>query len=322
MIDDIMYLWDDFKESKGAETIIKIVKIIVCVILGIILFTSSTYTLKENEQAVVTTFGNAKLVETAGLNFKIPFIQKVEKVNTSILGVTIGYTYDKDGNLITLDDEATMITKDYNFVSVDFHITYQVSDPVAYLYASNNPVNILKNMAQNCIRATIASYNVDSVLTTGKNEIQANVKDMLVKKLDNYKIGISLRDVNIQDSEPPTEEVREAFKNVETAKQGKETAINNAKKYANELLPKAKADADKIIKEAEAVKMAKINEANGQASRFNSLYEEYKNYPLITKERMFYETMEELLPDMKVIIQGDDGKTQTMLPLESFTTGN
>ena len=232
----------------------------------------------------------------------------MECLKGMILGVTIGYTYDENGNLITLDDEATMITKDYNFVSVDFHITYQVSDPVAYLYAANNPLGILKNMSQNCIRATIASYNVDSVLTTGKNEIQANVKEMLMKKLDNYKIGISLRDVNIQDSEPPTEEVRIAFKNVETAKQGKETTINNAKKYANELLPKAQADADKIIKDAEAVKTSKINDAKGQAARFNSLYEEYKNYPLITKERMFYETMEELLPDMKVIIQGDNGK--------------
>ena len=318
MLEDFLYFMEELKSSKGWNSTKRVIIGIVSFIFLLIVCFNSTYTLKDNEQAVVTTFGNAKLVETAGLNFKIPFIQKVKKVNTSILGVTIGYTYDENGNLITLDDEATMITKDYNFVSVDFHITYQVSDPVAYLYAANNPLGILKNMSQNCIRATIASYNVDSVLTTGKNEIQANVKEMLMKKLDNYKIGISLRDVNIQDSEPPTEEVRIAFKNVETAKQGKETTINNAKKYANELLPKAQADADKIIKDAEAVKTSKINDAKGQAARFNSLYEEYKNYPLITKERMFYETMEELLPDMKVIIQGDNGKTQTILPLESF----
>lgn len=318
MLEDVLYFMEELKSSKGWKSTKRVIIGIVSFIFLLIVCFNSTYTLKDNEQAVVTTFGNAKLVETAGLHFKIPFIQKVKKVNTSILGVTIGYTYDENGNLITLDDEATMITKDYNFVSVDFHITYQVSDPVAYLYAANNPLGILKNMSQNCIRATIASYNVDSVLTTGKNEIQANVKEMLMKKLDNYKIGISLRDVNIQDSEPPTEEVRIAFKNVETAKQGKETTINNAKKYANELLPKAQADADKIIKDAEAIKTSKINDAKGQAARFNSLYEEYKNYPLITKERMFYETMEELLPDMKVIIQSDNGKTQTILPLESF----
>ncbi|MBR5474593.1 MAG: protease modulator HflK, partial [Lachnospiraceae bacterium] len=164
------------------------------------------------------------------------------------------------------------------------------------------------------------SYNVDSVLTTGKNEIQANIKEMLMDKLEQYKIGITLRDISIQDAEPPTMDVTYAFKAVETAKQGKDTAINNANKYANEVLPAAQANADMIIQAAEAEKAAKINEANGQTARFNSLYEEYKNYPLITKQRMFYETMEGLLPNMKVIIQSDGGATETILPLESFVT--
>ena len=110
----------------------------------------------------------------------------------------------------------------------------------------------------------------------------------------------------------------EAFKAVETAKQEKETMINNANKYRNEALPAAEADVDQISKEADATKQARINEAEGQVARFNAMYEEYIKNPLITKQRMFYETMEEVLPDLKVIIDGAQDGTQTILPLDSF----
>lgn len=301
----------------------KLTKIIIAVVILVFALTtalSSFYTIDENTQAVVTTFGQPKVVTEAGLHFKIPYVQEVELVNTSIKGFPIGYMDETSGHLEMSDNESLMITKDYNFVNVDFYVSYQITDPIAALYATEDPVQTLKNMAQNCIRTVVSSYNVDSVLTTGKNEIQANIKEMLIDKLDQYEIGITLRDISIQDAEPPTMDVSYAFKAVETAKQGKDTAINNANKYANEVLPAAQADADMIIQAAEAEKAAKINEANGQAARFNSLYEEYKNYPLITKQRMFYETMEGLLPNMKVIIQSDGGATETILPLESFVT--
>ena len=111
----------------------------------------------------------------------------------------------------------------------------------------------------------------------------------------------------------------EAFKAVETAKQGKETALNNANKYRNEQLPLAQAQADGIIKDAEAQKTERINEATAQVARFNAMYEEYIKNPTVTKQRMFYETMEEVLPDLKVVIESPNGNTQTFYPLESFT---
>ena len=308
------------QEKKPKNRVTKIVVVCVVLVFAAITAFSSFYTINENTQAVVTTFGQPKLVSAAGLHFKIPFVQQVELVNTSIKGFPIGYTDTAAGISESTLDESLMITKDYNFVNVDFYVSYQITDPIAALYATEDPVVTLKNMAQNCIRTVVSSYNVDSVLTTGKSEIQANVKEMLIEKLENYQIGITLRDISIQDAEPPTTEVSDAFKAVETAKQGKDTAINNANKYANEVLPAAQAQADKIVQAAEAEKTAKINEANGQTARFNSLYEEYKNYPLITKQRMFYETMESLLPDMKVIIQSSDGSTQTVLPLDSFVS--
>ena len=119
-----------------------------------------------------------------------------------------------------------------------------------------------------------------------------------------------------------TTEVITAFKEVETAKQGKETALNNANKYRNEQIPEARAEADKILQDAQAQKESRINEAEGQVARFNSMYEEYIKYPTITKQRMFYETMEDVMPDMKIIIQGgESGQIQQLLPLEPFNTG-
>lgn len=291
----------------------KVLGAFIVAVLVFMLGINSFYTIKEQEQAVVVTFGTPATVSEPGLHFKIPFIQQVRKVNTTIKGFAIGY--DMNNNDIKTE-ESLMITSDYNFVNIDFFVEYKVSDPVKALYASNEPVFILENIAQSCIRSVVGQTDVDSVITTGKSEVQAAIKEMIIARLENEDIGIQLINITIQDAEPPTEEVIEAFKAVETAKQGKETAINNANKYRNENLPKAEAQIDKILKEAEATKEARINEAEGQAARFNALYEEYSKYPLITKQRMYYETMEQLLPDMKIIIDDGSGSIQKLLPIE------
>ena len=301
--------------DKTTKAVLKLLGFAVLAIAVLIVLFSSFYTIKEQEQAVVTTFGVPNTVSEPGLHVKIPFVQKVEKVNTTIKGFAIGYD---ETTGMSREDESLMITSDYNFVNVDFYVEYKVSDPVKALYASEEPVKILKNVAQSCIRSTVGQYPVDSVITTGKNEIQAEIKERIITELTTQDIGIQLVNITIQDAEPPTTEVMEAFKAVETAKQGKETAINNANKYRNEKLPNAEAQIDKILKEAEAEKEARINEAEGQASRFNALYEEYIKYPLITKQRMYYETMEELLPDLKLIIDSSDGSVEKWLPLDAL----
>lgn len=299
-------------------------KIVLVLAVLAVLVGNSYYSIQEEEQAVVCTFGSPKAVTTPGLHFKIPFIQTVTKVNTTIQGFNIGYRDEQDGYDDEVDpdtdEDALMITSDYNFIYVDFYAEYRVTDPVKALYASENPALILKNIAQNCIRTTIGSYSVDSVLTTGKNEIQSNIKQMILDKLETYDIGIQLVNITIQDATPPTAEVENAFKEVETAKQGKETALNNANKYRNEQIPNAEAESDKILQDAEAKKQERINEANGQAARFNSMYQEYAKYPEVTKKRMFYEAIEDVLPDVKVVIEGEGGKTTTMLPLDSFVS--
>ncbi len=303
--------------------VFKIIGTVAAVILVLFLIGNSVYTIQEEEQAVVCTFGVAKAVTEPGIHFKVPLIQTVEKVNTTIQGFAIGYSDDYEQNYDAQagPDESMMITSDYNFIQIDFYVEYRVTDPVKALYASSDPKLVLANLAQNCIRTTIGSYGVDAVLTTGKNEIQSNIKDMILEKLDTLDIGIQLVNITIQDAEPPTEEVVAAFKSVETAKQGKETALNNANKYRNEQIPNAQAQADKIRQDAEADKEGRINEAIGQVARFNAMYDEYVKYPTITRQRMFYETMEEVLPDLKVIVEGDgnDGGVSKILPLAPFT---
>ncbi len=294
----------------------RIIGIAVLVVILFILGMNCTYEIKEQEQAVLITLGSPQAVTSPGLHFKIPFIQQVKKVNTTIQGLAIGYSLD---SAQYNEDESLMITSDFNFIDVDFYVEYRYSDPVKALYASKNPLGILKNISQSCIRTVIGSYSVDDVLTTGKNEIQSTIKEMILERLSRQDIGIQLVNITIQDSEPPTQEIMEAFKAVETAKQGKETALNNANKYRNEQLPSAQARADGIIKDAEAQKTERINEATAQVSRFNAMYQEYIKNPVVTRQRMFYEAMEDVLPDLKVIIEGSGGNVQTIYPLDSFT---
>lgn len=320
--DSIRNKMNGFKTMNGGQAVNskkggvrKIIGIVAAVIVALVLLANSTYEIKEQEQAVLITLGKASAVTEPGLHFKIPFIQRVRKVNTTIQGFAIGYNSDNSVN----EGESLMITSDFNFIDVDFYVEYRYSDPVKALYASKNPLEILKNVSQSCIRTVIGSYPVDDVLTTGKNEIQASIKQMILERLSEQDIGIQLVNITIQDSEPPTAEVMEAFKAVETAKQGKETALNNANKYRNEQLPSAQAKADGIIKDAEAKKTERINEATAQVARFNAMYEEYVKNPAITRQRMFYETMENVLPELKVVIESPNGDVQTFYPLESFT---
>ena len=293
-----------------------LIPIVVIVILAGAVFFNSFYELNEDEFAVITTFGKPTVVSTPGLKFKIPFIQRKTIVSKATKGFAIGYDIRTNA---TIASEAVMITVDYNFVDVDFYVEYRVTDPVKFLYSSEDPVGILKMLCQSYIRDTIGLYNVDDVITTGKSEIQAAIKDKILSRLEKEDIGLTLVSITIQDAEPPTREVQEAFKAVETAKQDAETATNNANKYANEVIPAANADADEVLQKAEAYKTARINAANGQASRFSQLYEEYSKYPEITRQRLFYETISDIFPGMKIVIMGSDGtEVQTVLPLDEF----
>ncbi|MBQ7680062.1 MAG: FtsH protease activity modulator HflK [Butyrivibrio sp.] len=327
--DAIRRLLDRRKQRQAEEGIrvdkpdpsrfVRLLPILLVVVIIVICAGDAFYQVREQEQAILTMFGQVIRTDTAGLYVKVPFLQKVNKVDMTTHGIGIGYALDGDGQNITVDDEGIMITSDFNFVDIDFYLEYKVSDPVAFFYNSYDPEMIMKNMALASIRSTVINYPVDDVITVAKGQIQSEVRESLQRELSEKGIGLTVVNITIQDAEPPTQEIVQAFKSVETAKQGKETAVNNAKKYQNEQLPQAEAQADQIIQNAEAAKQARIAEAEGQTARFTAMYEQYRLNPLITKQRLFYEAMEEVLPSQKVIIT--DGGTETMLPLESFTGG-
>ena len=296
---------------------------IIVVILAILALTS-VYTVNDKQQAVVTTFGKVTSIEDPGIHIKLPFgIQEATLVNVNELqSIEIGFrTGNNNDDMTVVESESKMISGDYNIVNCDFFVEYKISDPVKYLYSSEDPADILKSLVQSHIRNVISSYDVDTILTTGKSEIQAKIKEGIQNELAVYDLGLVLTDLKLQDSEPPTVEVQEAFKEVETAKQDKDTAINVALAYQNSELPLAQAEADKLIQNAEYLKQDRINQANIQVAMFNAMYDQYKLNPDITKKRMFYEALEKVLPEAKVYIDtSEDGSTQKLLPIESFVT--
>ena len=273
------------------------------------------YSVDEQHNAVVTQFGKIVTVNTAGFYGKAPW-QSVRKVDMTTHGTGIGYVVSSTGQNLVDKDNGIMITSDFNLLNIDFYLEYRVSDPVAYLYNAEDPEGELSNIALANIRTVVSNYTVDEAMTTGKSQIQADVKEAMIEELNEREVGLTVINITIQDSEPPTPEIIAAFKAVETAKQGADTAMNNAHQYKNQKIPEAEANADAIVQQANAKKEARIAEAEGQVARFNETYAEYEKYPLITKRRMFFEKMEKILPDMKVIIT--DGNTETMLPIEKF----
>ena len=322
MENDGTYRWsaEQPKQKKpGFARVGKTITTVLILVLVLALAGTCFYTVDDKQQAVVTTFGKVTDVTDAGVHFKLPFgIQDVEKVDVNVYQkIELGYASDGRGYDVN-ESESTMITGDYNIVNVDFFVEYKISDPVQYLYSSNNPELILRNLIQSQVRNVVGSSSVDAVLTDGKEDIQRQVKELVTQILQEYDIGLTLVDVKIQDAEPPTTEVIEAFKAVETAKQQAETVINDAKAYQNAQLPQAQAQADQLIQNAAYLRQNRINEAHEQVAMFQAMYAEYAQNPGITRSRMYYEAISQVLPGVKLYINtgSGNGDVQMLLPLE------
>ena len=308
-------------DGKKLGKIILISAIALFLVIGIF---TCFYTVDDKQQAVVTTFGKVSDITNPGLHFKLPFgIQKVSRVDVNVYQkIELGYRTQENGITVSLPDESTMITGDYNIVKVDFFVEYKITDPVAYLYSSTAPELILRNLVQSQVRNVVGSAQVDNVLTVGKEEIQMRVKELVMEILAEYDIGLSLVEVRIQDSDPPTQEVIEAFKAVETAKQQAEAVINKALAYQNAQIPNAQAQSHKLTEEAEYLYQARVNEALEKVAMFNAMFNEYILNEDITMARMYYEAISEILPGVKLYITTTgEGDVQMLLPLESLMGG-
>ena len=310
-------------DGKKLGKMILIGAVVLFLVIGIF---TCFYTVDDKQQAVVTTFGKVTDITDPGLHFKLPFgIQKAHRVDVNVYQkIELGYRTQENGITVSYPDESTMITGDYNIVKVDFFVEYKITDPVAYLYSSTAPEEILRNLVQSQVRNVVGSAQVDNVLTVGKEEIQMRVKELFMEILAEYDIGLTLVEVRIQDSDPPTQEVIEAFKAVETAKQQAEAVINKALAYQNAQIPNAEAQSHKLTEEAEYLYQARVNEALEKVAMFNAMFNEYILNEDITMARMYYEAISEILPGVKlyIVTTGENGDVQMLLPLDDLMGGN
>nr|WP_295969908.1 FtsH protease activity modulator HflK [uncultured Bacillus sp.] len=294
--------------------------VFLLIILGLTAFTT-WYTVDESEQAVILTFGNAQEgTSEPGLHFKLPWpIQKVEKLSKETYSLQFGY---KEGGRDSkeIPEETKMITGDENIVLADLVVQWKITEPTKFLFNSEDPEVLLRDATSASLRSIIGSSKIDDALTSGKAEIEADVRDLLSNLIKKYDIGISVLAVKLQDVELPNNEVRKAFTNVTDARETMNTKINEAKKYENKRLNEAEGEKEAIILNAQGDKSARIEQARGDIAVFDKLYEEYRTNPNITKERLIIETIEQVLPKAEVYIMNDDGNTLKYFPIRSLET--
>ena len=302
----------------------KIALIGLILLVGPYLLGSCIYTVDQSEYAIITTFGKPDTQPVgSGLRFKLPYpIQSVIKLSKETFSTTIGYQETPDGQLEIYEHEAKMITGDENIILADLEIQWKISDPIAFLYNTSDPKRILYNATSSALRGVVGSSLVDDVLTDGRAEVISNIREELMRLINEYELGITIVNVNLQDVDLPTAQVDAAFKAVTDAREESLTKINNAEKYRNQKLNEVMGERDATISQAEAQKVATIEKANGDTAKFNALYNEYVKNKEVTRQRLITETLNTVLKDAKVYIVDDSGSTVKYLPIEVLKGGN
>ncbi|WP_445665077.1 FtsH protease activity modulator HflK [Fodinibius sp. AD559] len=292
------------------------------IILGaliVVVAFSSFFTVNPEEVGMVMRFGEFTRTAQPGLNFKAPFIEEVRYVpiqrqlkhefgyRTTSAGVRSNYQKQGYG------DESLMLTGDLNLADVEWVVQYRVSDPYDFLFKIRNPEETLRDMSESAMRQVVGDRTVNEVLTVGRAEVAMKAQELIQELADEYESGIRIEQVVLQDINPP-DPVKASFNAVNEAQQQKETLINQAKSEYNKVVPRAKGEAQETIQKAEGYAVNRINRAEGEASRFNQLYREYVKAPEVTKQRIYLETLENILPKMgNKIITDQNGNS--VLPL-------
>ncbi len=295
------------------------------IIILILLFglSGSFYTVQPDEEAVVIRLGEFKGNTQPGMHFKVPFgIDDVIKVKTKIvhqaefgfrtLNTSSRRTTYSSGNY---DNESLMLTGDLNVAEVQWVVQYQISDPFKFLFKTNNPVTNIRDVSESIMRRVVGDKLVTEVLTTGRVEIATNAKVMMQEVLDKYDFGIKVTSVKLQDVNPP-KVVQASFNEVNAAKQEQEKMLNQAEEAYNRVIPEARGKADQLIQEARGFASEKINRAHGDAERFLAIAKEYKKAPLITRKRIYLETMQDIFKRLNSLTIVDN-KVKGLLPIFS-----
>jgi len=290
------------------------------VLIGILVvwLLTGIYVVGPDEVGVIRTFGELTRVTQSGLNWKFP--SPIETANTpkvtEVKRIEIGFRSLKNGQYRTVEKESLMLTGDENIVDAEMIVQYKIKDPVSYLFKIVGPELTVREAAEASLRTVVGRNKIDETLTTGKFTIQEETKLQLQSILDKYESGIHVVAVQLQDVSPP-KEVIGAFKDVASAKEDKNRMVNQAEGYRNDIIPKARGEAEAMIRDAEGFKQSRIKRAEGDATKFTTILKEYKKAKSITEKRLFLETMERVLPGVEKIIipDKDSGNMLNLLNL-------
>lgn len=278
---------------------------------------SGIYQVASNEEAVVTRFGAFERVEAPGLRYHLPSpIEHVEKVAVTTLNrLDIGGSGTADGDI---PQESLMLTSDQDIVDLDFSVTWRVSNAAQFVFSTRAPDDAVKSVAESAMRQVIGKTPLDVILTNGRGQVQLAVAELMQKTLDSWGAGVTVVEVQIRNVNPP-QEVVAAFRDVQSAEQDRDSAVNEADAYRNRVVQEAKGDAAKILQSAQGYREQAVRTATGDAARFNSIYNEYRRAPEATRERLYLETMERVLAHSnKVVISGKGVTAPVILPSDVF----
>ncbi|MBF0288650.1 MAG: FtsH protease activity modulator HflK [SAR324 cluster bacterium] len=301
----------------------------IIIVVGFLIWASTGFFIVEPpEQAVVKRFGVFNRIEEPGPHLALPVpFETVEKANVKeVRRLEIGFRTIEPGppaRYRRVSKEALMLTGDENIVDVQFIVQYKIIDLPDYLFNITDPLDTVRAASESAMREVIGRTHVDDAITIGKGAIEASMASLLQGLLNSYSAGIKIENVKLQDVHPP-DPVKEAFKDVASAKEDREKMINDAYGYQNNLIPKARGEALQMINDAEAYAEKTVLVAQGKASRFDSIYAKYKDAKEITKDRIRIETMEIILPKVnKVIADPQLGKNfLPFLPIRELTDQN
>ena len=299
------------------------------IIIAILWTLSGLYRVLPDEQGVVLRFGKFVNTTQPGLNYHFPYpietvlTPKVTKVNR----IDIGFRSERDsgftsGGVADVPEESLMLTGDENIVNIDFSVFWVIKNAGNFLFKIQDPQGTVKAAAETAMREVIARSNIQPILTEGRSLIETDTQEIIQQILDEYNSGIQITQVQTQKADPP-DQVIDAFRDVQAARADMERSKNEAEAYANDVIPRARGEAAKILQAAEAYKKEVVAKAEGEASRFLSIYSEYAKAKEVTQERMFLETMEKVLADInKIIIDKNSGSgVVPYLPLQELKTG-
>lgn len=264
------------------------------------------YKIDAAERGVELRFGKFAEMTQPGLRWHLPWpIERVVKINT---GETVRWPY-----------EGSMLTRDENIVRVEVVVQYRRTDPRAFLFNLQNPEVTLRDVTASAIREIVGKNELDFILTEGRAEIAAQTQELLQSTIDSYETGITVYEVNLQDANFPTE-VEASVQDAIKAREDRERAILEAETYRNGLLPTARGTAARRRQDAEAYREQVINDAEGEANRFSQILAEYQKAPEVTRERIYLETLEEILKNStKVLVDTEGGNNLLYLPLDQLT---